>query len=1550
MGAPKPPKKPAAAGLEISTSGDGVPIPVIYGRCRVSGNLLWVGKLNYSKGDLDHVSFPTGGGFGAAAPATTERYFYFLSLMFGLGEGPIRGVRTLYKRDTLYRLKHWDVVVDGVAQSSNFQGEIRVGTATQPPWTTVATGLFTGGGSGDPPSPALALPYLAYLPRHIWPLYDQAQVPNLTFEVFGLQIDDTVREPEYSGIAGMVGQFTYTPNPDGEPIGSNPADILSDLTSNPIHGSGFPLAMLGDLTDFRTACRAHGFLLSLACVEQREAREYLKDILEQSNATVRFSDGQLHVLPLWDSVTTGPVFSPPADQVTHTPAWLEADGQGGYRVVVSYALTDADFLPGSWVVKRADPADAFNVHVVEYTNRYPAFGAIANQSSAAAGEDPDDLKVHFTPGLYEVATTQASDQAAIELFGRRDAKVFAAHMLTDEPTAQALAAVRCQSAVALPNRHTFQLPGWRYARLDAGDLVSVPAEAPGADPPVVRIESIEEDEDEVLTVKGVEIITGLHTTVRHPRQGAVDDGSDWNAEPGKIAEPVLFEPTAELSNGALELWIAATGQSAQWGGCTVWLSEDGGVDYQAVGQITRRARLGKLQTALTAGSTEVDVLLSAPEGETVELEPFTVAEALRGTSLCFVDAGASSDGYYELFAYALPTLTAPNRYTLSALSRGRSGTAAQSHKKGANVVRLDGAILKLALPARLLDPSAFLPLSLKFTSFNRFGGNEQSLEDVPPVAYRATGTLFRAPVGTVQNLGAQFVTTTHGGQLTLSWDRVEDLRGDVEYEIRRGSEGWARAVVIGTTRETRFPVVADAAYHVAARVTLTQFGAPRYKYGGPASLVVKGTADLVENVVISHDEFAARWGDYRSAVLADGPAHYWRMGHHPMYPDVVDALSGAVVGTLTAAVPAQSCGQQPGAVSNDPVPDAFCVRIDATNDRVTFAASAIHDLTADQWSLVLWFRWYDWASFPAARTYLYSKGGGAWLTIESSGALRWLSATGGTQILGGTPVTDGQWHCAIVSFRRYDDSGAEVRELALYLDGYAEGSVTGATFPTATGTTYLGNQGSPLGGQFLGWLDEYAMLGQWMNHNRARAFWRAARQYAAGVYASYVRAAAPSVFCRLSETYYRFIRNEVVASAPIAAGGATSVPGLLAHDADAACSFDGVDDVAEAVPERPFAADQATLGFSCLLRPTAVADQWVLGFGGGALSDGPYLRLTSGGVIEAHFVRPGGADTVVSSPAGSYGAGAVAHIHADCSSAAARLFVNGVLVGLTSPGAGILDTGNVAFLVGAGPLALPLFAGVIDEVVLHSTQLTIDRIQELATVALSSMGLTNLTVASGTGYVRAAPKSTGYFQVPDAHIVTLARRMLARVTAGWDAAAVGPDSIRDVPDFNALGQVNVLDAAPLIAVAPEISVSDDPSGNDWTGGGTRPEWAPFRPGNYLARRIRMRMKVQSLAEGVLAELRSFTWAVDVPDLLQSGTVTTSATGLVHVTYPRPYHGGSGGTATPPSPVVSMRNAPTGTGAEYIRVQNETLTGFDVEVTRPDTTRLVRELSWFAQGF
>jgi len=1541
MGAklPKSQGTKPAKGVDVSTTAYGEVIAVNFGRCMVTPRLIWMGKLQHQP--AAGIVFKTpGSGFGAAHP-TNDQYIYFVSLQWAIGEGPIEGIRTLYKRDTFITLADFDHVGDdGVIRPPNFGGRIFPGSEHQPAWRDSYDRLLGSGrklwtsltpghvGSTDN-SIELAYPFLASLGRLEWPLYQQAQLPNLTFEGFCIALEQSVRDwslptegiedgpPQPTFVPHASSEATYTDS-DGEhpvlKVGANPADIIQQILTNPVFGMDWPGSEA--LDDYRTACLAHGFLMGVPCDSQRAAREWISDILEQSNSLVRMSNGALEVLPLWDSVTTGPVWAAPQDQVKHTPKFLQQNADGSYSIQVCYSLTDDDFI-GDLSLEYPDPADAENIHTIEYLDRR------------------DD---------YTAKSVEAKDQASVDEIGAHEASTFQAHYLTDSYSAQELGETRVRAAVSGRPTAKFTVD-FRYSRLEVGDLLALTHTRRKLSNFVVRISSLKEnDTGQRIDVEADQVITGLNTVVRYPRQASLTSSADpdFSGEPGKIFEPVLFEPTAELTGGDLELWIAADGQEEQWGGATVWMSEDGGVTYEAQGRITDRARMGKLQAAMTDTSTSLDVQLRAPAGSTVELEVQTIADAIRFKAQLYIDGGDTSLRVpYEVLSYIDPALTAPNRYTLSGLRRGGFGTPDQLHRAGANVVRIDDpAIFKLALPARLVG----VPLKFKLTSFNRYGGGEQALEDVAELTYVVRGTYLWGPVAQATNLAAQFVDVTGGARLYLTWDPVADYRGVVEYEIRKGSQGWARAVVLGTTRETRFEVVSDGVYWVAARVAVSLGGDPQFVYGEPYGIPLKESAETASNIVGGADELAMGWSDFASLVITDAPLAYWRMSPYPGGTlKVFDEVTpGTSAGSYTLTVPDTQMFQPGGAVVNDLFPNSAYVYTAGGGDRITLTRS-VNDLNRDEFTLIFWAQW---SGLGTSQAYLYSKGTGAWITVEASGVLRWLAQTSGSQILGGSNFRDGQMHMIALSFRRFDAHGMETRLLELTMDGLPEGAINGATFPVTTGTTYFGDRGSPVSGSFNGYFDEYALIPQYMNHNQLRSWWRAAREFGPGVYRSYVMAAKPLTYCRFNEApTSRHIIDQMGGPHPLIASTETSfVPGLLNGDDDQAVDFTGVSGSNAASVGFPVGANLLQVALECVFQPDAVASGYVQGI----YTNGPFIAVKADGSIEAHFPKLDTTDQVVATPPGAYSAGQRLHVVAGCDA------TFGLLVLVVNGGTPIVAPATIGAPIATGAQLIcaeaPLtgfsrFAGVVDEIALYNHGLTIDRIAAHAMAAQFGQHITNLEVTS-SGYLRATPKMSGYYQIPDAHIVTLARRMLVRINVGWDAVAVDATSIRDAADFGAIGQVNVVDAANLITARPEISISDDLSGDDWTGGDTRPEWAPYKPGSYLVGRVRLRVFLESKVDGIVAELRALTWTVEAPDYTLTGRVTTSVSGVVHVTYPKAFYPIGGN----PGLVVTPRAAGVPTQIEQMRVTNETTTGFDLDVVTTGGMRLVRDFTWQAAGF
>ncbi len=145
---------------------------------------------------------------------------------------------------------------------------------------------------------------------------------------------------------------------------------------------------------------------------------------------------------------------------------------------------------------------------------------------------------------------------------------------------------------------------------------------------------------------GTIIPIGIGTATLYARQTTAGSGIDALVDPGDTNPPIIFEPPAQLSGGALEVWVIASG-GPNWGGCQVWISSDGNT-YALAGTIYRGGRQGVLSATLashtdpdTADTLAVD--LSESQGQ---LLSGTQADADGYVTLCYCDG--------ELVSYQTP--------------------------------------------------------------------------------------------------------------------------------------------------------------------------------------------------------------------------------------------------------------------------------------------------------------------------------------------------------------------------------------------------------------------------------------------------------------------------------------------------------------------------------------------------------------------------------------------------------------------------------------------------------------------------------------------------------------------------------------------------------------------------------------------------------------------------------------------------------------------------------------------------------------------------------
>lgn len=397
-----------------------------------------------------------------------------------------------------------------------------------------------------------ASPTLAYLQditykgvATAWsPLYDlgsSASIGALQFEVYGLKYATAV-----------VNAYD-----------ADPAEVIYDFLTNAQYGVGFPAGSIDAVTlfgasggaSYQAYCWAVGIGISPVLANRETASSILTRWLQLTNSMAVWSDGKLKFIPYGDATVSGTLYAGTA--VSFVP-----------NVTPLYDLTDDDFVGSSdedpVLVEVKDPHDSFNVLEIEISDR---------------------------KYRYNSAAITVWDQNAIELYGRRDGSTVTAHEICDKAMAQTVAQLMLQREVYIRNTYTFKL-SFEFCLLEPMDIVTLTDTALGLDKAAVRIVSIDEDDDGLLTVTAEEFTVGTGTSAAYPVQGTEAVVVDWNVVPSSVNPPVIFEPPSGLTNGQRQIWVAASGGLAP----TYKLGEDGSMGLHYAYEVLPAAALGATVT------------------------------------------------------------------------------------------------------------------------------------------------------------------------------------------------------------------------------------------------------------------------------------------------------------------------------------------------------------------------------------------------------------------------------------------------------------------------------------------------------------------------------------------------------------------------------------------------------------------------------------------------------------------------------------------------------------------------------------------------------------------------------------------------------------------------------------------------------------------------------------------------------------------------------------------------------------------------------------------
>lgn len=343
--------------LQVQRSSQGLTLPVIYGRTRVAGNLIWYGDFI----TIEHKTTTQQGGKGGGGVTQEDiKYTYEAAVMLALCEGEISGVGRIWRDKEKF---------DSLAQ---LRLTLMRGGDEQPLWTHLAQAKHT--------DQALNYSGTAYLCSPNYELTKSAQIYQHNFEVIGKL-----------GYSGSI--------PD-----ANPRDIIRDLLTNQRYGCGFPAESIGDTDRYSNYCRAVGIFLSPAYTEQGEAQRNISELLEQTNSAAVFSQGRLKIVPYGDGNYRG-----------NGAAYI-ADNKAIYDLTDDDFIVSGAEDPVN--VERKTNADAFNQIQVEYLDRNNDYNVAVAEVKDQANIEQYGLRPKEAVKMHGICNGKVAQKVAQQLLQR----------------------------------------------------------------------------------------------------------------------------------------------------------------------------------------------------------------------------------------------------------------------------------------------------------------------------------------------------------------------------------------------------------------------------------------------------------------------------------------------------------------------------------------------------------------------------------------------------------------------------------------------------------------------------------------------------------------------------------------------------------------------------------------------------------------------------------------------------------------------------------------------------------------------------------------------------------------------------------------------------------------------------------------------------------------------------------------------------------------------------------------------------------------------------
>lgn len=484
---------------------------------------------------------------------------------------------------------------------------------------------------------------------------------NLAYMAGVVDLGDSGSLPSYN--FEVFGKMLQT----GDGIDVNPMDYIQYVLTKVGQGG----VEIKGADNFRSFCANADLLISTPAdaTSPEDAQKIANEIAELCGAYFFSSNDTYKIVPIADRPIGG---------------WTPDK-------TIRYDLTPDDFQPqnGSCIIwSRKDSSEQYNRWTVEFLNRNSG---------------------------YEKESVTYEDVADIAQRGVKQAPTINARYIYTKDRAVKIAEAAARRSKVGKNQYTFRLD-WAFCRLEPGDLVRITDEASGITNQPVMITRVQEDEEGLLTFTAISWFAANYGAAEYDVHDVDRPFVDFNVPPGNVAAPVIFQPPSDLTQNGLELWLAAKGETSNWGGCMVYVSDDN-EHYRRAGQIANNARIGTLASSLSETGTSLEVTINGT------MLSGSLQDAQRGNTMLWIDG--------ECMSYQTATLLQNGNYRLEGLIRGQYNTTAAAHGSGRTLVRCDERLLKIPFFKEDIGKKIWL----KFCSYNIFGSNEQSLAEVQAYEY-----------------------------------------------------------------------------------------------------------------------------------------------------------------------------------------------------------------------------------------------------------------------------------------------------------------------------------------------------------------------------------------------------------------------------------------------------------------------------------------------------------------------------------------------------------------------------------------------------------------------------------------------------------------------------------------------------------------------------------------------------------------------------------------------------------------------------------------------